>query len=827
MIVDLDVLKKCGIDYESLKKTFQIGKKGEYTVDDETRRGKLKKLKDLIKSRVSEGRSWNLTNHRQYKAIDDAWDTPLKQITVTMLMNLIDSDSSLESKMSVLKGWGVDPADVMTEMPDPKTPGKTLKRVSIPALYRVFVPLIQPYVTIRQAKIMNDRRLVPFFKYEPAISDKINRTRCEVVTQRIEVMSTQYGLYDIVKQAVLRMLIYGECLQFPVEAWDTNYSIAGKDSSYKGEFVNSKGETVKEDSKECVGKKVIVKEGIRYHLPHPTRTFYDRAWFPSTFNSDSGATYAGYWRIVRFREMADNKDFYNLDRVSIGDTKWYELNSAFFANIYPCTLKFPPPMEDQSGKSKWDSEAHVGAAWYTTDMGDMGAMQTNFFMKLVPSEWGMGDYDFPVWFRFVVAGDDTIIYCCPLPYAPVVYYGYDSFEGRTMQTSMAMEIMPHQDHFSNLMSQYLLTSKQNLFNLTLVDTDILDEAEVKTMESWSQRLFSSLNLKRFSMKKLGKLFGGGGGGNVRALYAEKLPQMDTNAILAAMRVVIEVLERVLGMSSQELGQAASHEQTAEELRNIKSNTTMRQQYTASAVDIAREAMKRQLYEGLMAYGDAEFYAQVAADPEITEELLDKHGFTVQMEDKRSKKRVIKTKDKTAIQVVSFASARDGDDRINNTQMATAMGGWMVQMLANPMMAQAIGPEQAIQLANMVGRLSGFPREFKLMNRGPDKTPEEQNAAIMQQVQQFVQEAMGSIQKDIQGALTPIMDENHAQTAQIQQLAQQTAQLTQEVQVIEQSLQQPPQQPQMMAPPPMMAPNASVATGQVPVVNPAVMNDLAA
>ncbi len=815
MMVDLDVLKKVGIDYDSLKVLFKIGKKGEYEVKDDTKRGKIHKLKELIRSRVQDGRDWNLTNHRVYKALDDAWDTPLRQTTPTMLMNLIESSASEEAKMDTLKSWGISPEEVMVQYEDPKTPGKMLKKVSIPAFFRVYVPLVRAYVTIRWAKIMNDRRLVPFYKYEPAISDKINRTRCEVITQRIEVMSKQYGYYDTVKQAVLRMLVYSEQLQFPVEPWDRVCQVFGKDSKYKGEEVKAKNDKGVE---EVIGKKVVTKEGLRYHLPHPTRTFYDRAWFPSTFNSDSGASFAGYWRIVRYREMLANKDFYNLDRISVGDTKWFENNKSFFTNVYPCTLKFPAPLEDSQGKSKFDSESHIAGGFYQSDLGDVGAMQTELFMRLVPSEYGLGDYDYPVWFRFVIAGDDTIIYCAPLPYSPVVYYGYDSFEGRTMNASLAMEILPFQDQFSNLLSQYLLTVKQNLFNLTLVDTDVVEEDDARNMENWTQKLWSGINVVRISLKKLFKQ-----GAQARALYPEKLPQMDTQSISSAMSTVIEILERVLVVSSQEVGQPASHEQTREEVRNIATNTSTRQAFTASAVDVAREATKQQLYEALMAYGDLDFYAQVPADPEITEAELEKNGFTVAMTDERSKKRVLHIKDKTAIQSVSFASSRDGDDRINNLQLAQTMGTWMMNLLGNPMMAQAIGPDQAIQMANMIAKLSGFPRDFKLMNRGPDVTPEEQQQAVMQDVQAFVGQAMEKITSDIQEALTPIMDVNNQQTEQITALAQQQAEISQQVEALTAAVSQPAAAPME----PAMDPNASVAAGQVPVVDPAVMNDLVA
>lgn len=393
----------------------------------------------------------------------------------------------------------------------------------------------------------------------------------------------------------------------------------------------------------------------------------------------------------------------------------------------------------------------------------------------------MGSYDCPVWFRFVMANNQTVIYCAPLPYSsPVLYDGYDPVSGRSLNPSMSLEILPFQDQFANLLSQYILSTKQNLVNFTGLDTDVIDEDDIQEIEKGAQSFWSRLKFFRFSSRKMFK-----SQQTPNVVFPQRFPQVDTSQIGVAMKTILEILERVLVMSAQELGQAASHEQTREEVRNIASSTSTRAQFTASALDRSRQAWKQQIYEGLMAYGAKEGFAQVPADPKITPEVLSSLGFTWEGDDLRNKKVNLRFA-KTAIRYVQFAANRDGDDRINDLELARSMGAFMQQLLANPMMAQAIGPDQFMKMANMIGRAAGLPRDFNLHNRGGDVTPEENNQQMMQQVQQMLDQAMQALGEQVQGALKQVIDENVKQEEEIQS---NSASLQELVQILQPLIQQ--------------------------------------
>lgn len=782
-MVDLDILKKYGVSVESLKETFKLNK-GEgpqaatvLALEDESKRGKVNRLLSTIASRSRGGRDYNLTNYRTYHALEEAWDMPLKQITPTMLLSLMDKSQDPVAVMDTLKSWGIDPSEALMEVPDPKTPGASIKQVSIPAFFRVFIPLAKAYVTIRWAKLVNDRNQVPHFKYEPAISNQITRMRCEVITAAVEEMSNQYGYFEVEKQAIHRMLHLGQQLLFPMEAWHYESQLVGKNSPYKGEEKDGYIEAV-------------VREGIRYHLPHPARTYRDQAHYPSTFNTDSGASYAGYWRIVRYSEIANNKSFFNLDVIRVGNNDWFTSGKGIFQNIYPCTMSFPSVDTASPGVSVHDSEKHMASGFYTSTPTDHGILIHEYFQKLNPKDCGLGEYDYDCWFRFVLAGDDTVIYAEPIAYTPVISYAYDADESRSMQSSMTLEILPFEAQLGNLFSQYLISVKQNLYTLNLVDTDVVNQATIDQMRKATGMTYTGLNVFPFS----GKAFQTAQT-NPRAVYSERFAQVDTNSIAMAMKIVLEMVERLLVMSPQEMGQVASHEQTREEVKQIQGHASSRLQFTAAAADRAREAIKRQLYEGKMAYGEDEFYAQIPADPEINEKMLSALGFTWKGQDKDTGRVTVKAT-KTAVNYEKFVANRDGADRINEADLARNMAAFMAEILGNPISAQAVGPDQAITMINLIGKASGFPRDFKLVNKMNDKSLlQENNEELLKQVQDMLKQVMDQMTGDVKGAFQTVMQDNAEQQKAIQELQQGQQQ-------IEAMLQpQPPPQPQPM---PMMA-----------------------
>lgn len=776
-MVDLDILQEKGCTPEKLKEWFQ-GDPREYKqiTDDEKKRWKLW---NRIRSRVQEGMDRNFKDWKTWYALDQAWDTPFRQISPTLLQSFIDQDPNEETIYKQFQDWGL--TNFITQETDKRTGQPTGKKAfNLPIFFNVFVPLVRAYVTIRWAKIINDRRLTPLFKYEPAKATAVYRAKCETITDRIEIMSNQYNYFEVLKQGVLKMLHYGQCFMVPREEWhrEETWKVAdAEDVAFKKRRPAKDGE--ENSDKEgmvpvSVGDelKVTEKEGLRYYHPHPTRFYYDLAHGPYTYNTDTGCEFFGYWRVARYREVTAG-EWWNKDAVSLGTADLLVNNRLFFLSTYSaCTMKMgcaatQPQTPDGAvpaatagvGTGQMDREKEIANQYYGTDHEDQGVLLTEHFEKLVPSECGMGDYDCPVWFRFVMGGDGyTVLYAAPLPGSPVLYAGYDADESRTKPASLSLETLPFQDQFTNVLNQIILTAKQNLANLTLVDEDQIPEDSKAKLMGIGENLYRYLNVFGYSGKKAFR----GQNKIAEAVQSFNLPKGSVGELINVLKTILDVLERVLVMSSHEVAQAASHEQTREEVKNIAQSTSSRLTFTATPVDIMIGAMKRQLYTFTMANGDDDMYAHIPSETPLTQEQIEALGFTFVDRDDWKKPgmkyyRMRVKKDSTAMNVWEFSSKREGEDRINDREVAIAMSQLVQNLMNNPMTAQAIGPEQAIDLANAIAQKAGLDRDFKLKNMAPEASQEQQQAQAQQQLQQVTQEILKTVQTEMQDELKPMLD----------------------------------------------------------------------
>lgn len=752
------------IDLDCVKCTPEF-LKGRFESDDGKRTGtqdekdKVDALLNRIRSRVQEGMSRNLADWQWIYAIDKALDTPFRQF-YPRLFDALDS-GDLKTCCNILTGLNMGNLVSKTTKD-----GKDTYAVN-EENFVILVGLCTSYLKARWSKIMNDRRLNPGLKYEPAKLTTVNRTKCEVLTDRIQVMWDQYSYFDVWKQAVFKMLAYSYSIRFIKEEWHCEEQEKYADA----EDVKRKGKKEDGTNEIKVGDKikVVVKEGLRYDIPKPNQIYRDLAHGLYTINSDSGVTFAGHWKIVRYRELK-NAGFWNDDKISLGNgtNPLVDYNSDYF-NIYDNAIKVASPFQpgaesalSTTGSTNTNLESALSNQWYGTDHLDSGTLVTNHFEKLIPKDNGLGDYEYPVWFRFVMAGDGcTVLWAAALPGIPMIYDGYDADESRVKNSSLVMEILPFQYQFETALSQIILSNKQNLSNLTLLNTDVLDTKKdwVAEIAGWGSTIWKKLNIVPASFKSLNRLLQGNSRSQQEMGVSLTLPKMNIQEQIQVAQFILATLERALGMSNQEVAQTATHEISATETRNLAAATTSRLVFTATAVDIGRDAWKRQLYVYTMAFGDDDFYGHIPADNPITKDQLTALGFTFVDNDEvageAKYRRVRAKKDAVALPLYEFASTRDGDDRTSDSAIASVMATLVRDLINNPMTAAAIGPEQAIALTNAIGHFSGLPRDFKLRFTG--KTPEEQQAQAQEQLKQIVEIALAAVDERLMKTLTPILE----------------------------------------------------------------------
>lgn len=763
-MVDIKLLRDLGITQEFLKRRLSVEPLSEgATTEEKTDQEKVSKLLNRIRARVDAGESRSFADWQWLYMIDKAWETPFTQFHPRLFGAL--EGGQMQTACSILSSLNLGGLVETTK----DASGKECQSFN-EEKFRLLVGLVRSYTTIRWAKIVNDRRLTPFHKFEPAKALAVQRARCEVLTDRVQVMSIQYSYFDVMKWQVLKMLQYGTAIKFIKEEWHFEEQVryaTPADIEAKKPRLGSVTEADPEGASCVDGDKVkyIEREGLRYDIPHPSRVYRDLAHPLFTINSDSGLSFLGNWVVVPFRDVNKKERFWNTDKVTFGNESIINTNKAFFETVYTaCRLEIPviTRATAPTGGGSNDLQQQLVNDVYTSDMDDKGVVLVNHFEKLVPSEWGLGNYDGPVWFRFLLAGNGrTVLYATPLPSIPATYMGYDADESRAKNASLAMEILPYQYQFENLLQQVIESCKQNLANLTLVNTDILDENQKKKLEGLGPMLWKKLNLFGASFRGIQKILQRMTGSTTQDLGVSlSLPKANIAELVNVSKTVLDVLERVLVMSSHEVAQAASHEQTREEVRNIAQSTSSRLTFTATPVDIERDAWKRQIYAYLMTYGDDDFYGTITSEIELTKEVLTALGFSFVDNDtlagKDKFRRVRVKKSALALPLYEFASTRDGEDRMSDREVAMVMATFARDVMSNPITAQAIGPDQALDMANRIAHLAGVDRDFKLQNVGG--SPEQQQAQAQEQLKQVVQMVLQQSQEQLVKAITPIVTE---------------------------------------------------------------------
>lgn len=694
-------------DAESLKAIF--------TKEAGDQSPEVLKLKNLIRDRVQQGRDKNLRDHRIWFAIDCAYEAPYAQTTPTLVNHVIgglDRNCTYDQALKAGKEWNLDLANFFYDVKG--ADGRVNKVPFVPSFFKILIPAVKSYVTIRQAKLFTDRNQIPLFKYEPLKNTEQNRIRCEIITDLVNAMTQGYGYASVLRNGIFKMLLYGVMLQFPKEVWDC---------------VKQEGED---------GEEATLKEGIRYHQPHPSRFFYDLNHGLDTFNSDSGCEYSGYWGIYRYGAIKDNPLYYNTEHISYGQN-WFDssISGRYFQTVYPCNMSLPFAAPTR------EADREQRAAFYGKDDYDKAIFLTRVWMKLVPSKWGLGTYNYPVWFGFDVASDDAIVWAGPCSYSPTLYCGYDADEMRDRNSSLALEIIPFQDHIGNILSQIILTAKQNLANLHFYDTNLIDQKDIDTFQNSNEMMFRGLNFARIDNAKGQRL----GLDPQKAVTPVTLAKMSTAELTSTLWATLNMMERMLQFSAQEVGSAAAHQQSAQEIKVISSNTSTRSAYTATFIDDYVAAWKRQLYEANQAYSDDGFDSQVSTDIPNLDNHLENMGFVSDEKSTADRKRPVKG-DKKALLMTGFVSVRDGSDRGDDAQATQALMQTIQMAATNPLTAQAIGPQALLDLMTQAARLAGAPRDFSLRM---DQQKKEDDAKQQAEMIQALQKQLGEMAKQIQEA----------------------------------------------------------------------------
>lgn len=695
---------------------------------------KVKKLMDLIRSRIMDGRKRSLRNWRTYAAIDTAFNLPFTQIapTIARYLGSASAFKSAPEMINELKNWDISKTLLYTEeLKD----GKLIDTLNPTPLFDVTIPLVMSYTKARASKLFNDRNSLPLFTYDPAWSTKENRVIGEVITQIVSKMTSQYGYQSTLRSAILHALKYSYALVFPREVW--HYET---DQDETGDVFNA-------------------KEGLRYYIPHPTRCAYDPVNPVSTINTDTGCEWLLHWDIKRFGEVtAPSSLYWNKTQITYG-TNWFDPAvsgaSNYFSEYWPTTIT--PPISRDLWDSYRNNNNRIGqaAVFYASQSDhDKAVFETTLFMKLRPSDWDLGEWKHNVWFRFVVLNDDVVAWCEPLPYNPGLFIGYDSDDNMAENPSFALEVMPWQDLTSNLLVQHIAAVRQNLTKILGFDVNQISDDRIKEISGAGRDISKIFWLPVDPRKSMVEQ------NEVRNSFIPLSlgPQQDTVQILTLLNHVLNIMERALSMSAQEVGSIAGHVQTAEEVRSVSQNTSNRAQFTGSYVDDFIDAWKKQLWEAISWLMDEEFAVEVTDIPQtMVDKLAKDYGF--EFGESYDGKVQVKG-EKSKIVVEAFLSQRENLTRQNYPQIAQVMLQAVDRVAQSPMLAERLGPEWIAAAYERAFDYLGAPRDFKMVIPEANST-----LAMMQQVQAQLEQAAKQISAEAGQVAAQTVGEALQQTQQ--------------------------------------------------------------
>jgi hypothetical protein len=727
-VVDLKVLRKHGVSSGAYKAIWSKDP-AEYTP-------KQQRLRNLISGEIRDGFEMCLRDHRAFHAVDLAYEVPYAQTTPTLVNNILRQNLDYNGTRAALSAWGLRESDLFIEVQN--VDGMNVKVLNPPVFFQIFIPIVKAYVVAVLGQIYNERDVNPLLNYKPLKNTDRNKVLCRIETDIIDDIATNYGYAATMRQGIHQMLKYGTMLAFTREEWHCDRQL------------------IEEDGKE---KRVTVKEGLRYIMPHPTRFAADIEFPWTAFNTDTGPVWSLYWHIMSYGSILDNRMFWNRRHIFAG-TNWFQspLAGNYFNEVFPCQMKFLYP---ESGPLSREDRM----AWYNSSQDrDKAVFVTEYHRKLVPRDWDLADYGYPVWHRFTVAGDDTIIWCQPCAYNPQWFMGYDYDEQSARTPSLALDLIPYQDHLGNILSQMLLTMKQNLANVIFYDNQLVDKKDIDRLNNMGENKYRSVMFIPYdSFKNISARLQ-----QNQAFTPVQFTKTPITELLQAIPAVLNIMGRVLGISPQTAGASATHQQSKEEVMQTKGADSNRISLISASVDEGIDAWKKQLHEASQAYLDPEFEAEISPDIKDLDKHLEELGFKVKEKGETS---VLVTGHKHKLRLNEFASTDHGPQRERNREMAQVIFQTVGTVSGQPELFKPIGAKNLIKLIEEAAKLAGAPRDFELTidpNAEDGEVPEK----IIEAIKQAQQATLQQVEEKIAKPIAQEIAQDQGQIKQIEGIIQQ-------------------------------------------------------
>lgn len=562
-------------------------------------------LTTAVRSESLEGQMRCSAQFDRFAAVDLAYGAATVNPIVENLMKLSMGHLSIEQLGT---GIGRMTEEWQKGLLERDANGK-VTAVNQPKLIEVSHNLVHSLVTRRVAALATEvYQQYPLLKYDPFSNNQTSRLVADVTTQLVEQMAGAYDYRSDYETAIRDASLYTTSFKFKARHWHVEKQklpvFPPKNGAAKA---GREAKPTYEDR--------IVREGVEFVIPHPSRVYYDISKPLAKLNSDTGPRWIGHWEIVRIGDVRNDPAYFNKDAILMDAEmfNWYAVNPAYFSQYYPEQILFPTGYGGAAAlTAKNDRVANIGTWAQMTD--DIGTVLTQHYKCVIPKKVGLGTYEHPVWLRFVMAANTTIIYAEIVGSAPASVNSYNASPGLLMSPSFGQQAMQFQQMLTNDLNRLVYTQYQGMVEIWALNKDGMTKGDVdKIVNQLKNPDFTHIAnaVITYSGEKLAQI------GQTTAKGSDRLTKIAVETrdkvreIFDSIVQTLAMAERLMFFSPQELGQVSPRTVTATEMKAVRDTTLGIRDFHLIGVKQQMNADKRIILDSYVAFGSDDLEVPVA------------------------------------------------------------------------------------------------------------------------------------------------------------------------------------------------------------------------
>lgn len=700
-------------------------------------------LTTLIRFESQEGVSRCAANFDKIGAMDLAYSSIPIHPLVTDLMKVAMGHLTLDQCQENMAGLTEELKKQIFER-DAKG---NVQAVNTPKLIPIAHNLVHSLTTRRVAALATEvYQQFPVLGYNADSNNQTDRLAADVMTQIAEDMAGAYGYRHDYEESIRQASLYTTSIKFKSKHWHVEKQTLPVWEAPNG--ATNAGRPAKPRF-----ERQIVKEGVEFVIPHPSRVYYDISKPLSKLNNDLGPRWIGHWDVVPIGTIRNDPAYFNKDAIVMDAQMWnlFSLNPAYFSQYYPNQLAIPSCLGGNAATLSLSNDrvAQIGTWAQLAD--EIGTVLTQHYKRIVPKDIGLGTYEDPVWIRFVMAANTTVVYAEIVGSAPASVNSYNASDGLLESPSFGMQAIQWQQMLTNDLNRLVTAQYQGMVEIWSLNKDGMSKGDVdRIVNQLKNPDFTHIAnaVMVYSQEKLAQR------GAMEPKGSDRLNKIvvDTSAkiteIFNSMVQTLALAERLMFFSPQELGQVSPRTVTATEMKAVRDTTLGIRDFHLIGVKQQMDADKRIIHSSYLAFGSDEIIVPIAEryDPKV----IEKAGFEIVDDGTGAPPDGLYTirGKKGLLYLYNYAyTTRNTDDTPPDAARAQGIAQVYEIITKDPVLSENMTLEQRMELANSLFTILA-PDVFKIrVPAGVD--PKKTTAGTMQQMQDQMKQMLPQIGQALQ------------------------------------------------------------------------------